>query len=156
MPPRDAPLLALMEGHKFRRAPRPKALDPLEAKLQTLIVRDVVDPYLRPSWRFTHIASGELRSPATAGKLRGMGVRPGFPDLVFVGSSPRHTGAHWMEVKRNAKESLTDEQAAFERLCMELQLPHVVVWSLDMAVSALMSWDALKVKLSGNKVIYGR
>jgi hypothetical protein len=140
---RELPLFDVLEGKKRRKPPRDDAPDPLEQQIQRSIVQ-LLDGFLRPEWYFTHIANGELRSPATAGKLRGLGVRPGAPDLVLVGRSPEHAGAHWMEVKRDAKAKLRPAQAAFQTRCQLLQIPHVVVWSLDMAIAAFRRWDCLR------------
>ncbi len=44
--------------------------------------------YLARAWPadlpFTHFPAGELRDKATAGKLKGMGLKPGWPDFIFV------------------------------------------------------------------------
>jgi hypothetical protein len=47
-------------------------------------------------WRYSHIASGEYRTDATAGRLRRMGVTRGMPDFIFFG--PR--GFAFIELKR--------------------------------------------------------
>lgn len=47
-----------------------------------------VEAFLRRAWPddlpYTHFPAGELRDKATAGKLKGMGLKPGWPDFIFV------------------------------------------------------------------------
>jgi hypothetical protein len=47
------------------------------------IVADVLKRWCNPSWRYTHLPMGEHRSKATSGRLKRMGVVPGWPDFQF-------------------------------------------------------------------------
>ena len=52
---------------------------------------------MMPGWRYTHLPFGEHRDAITAGRLKAMGVTPGWPDFMFTG--PR-ASVFWLELKR--------------------------------------------------------
>ena len=54
-----------------------------ESKIQTALVK-LIEIAAYPDVVWTHIPSGELRDKVTAAKLQGMGVKPGWPDLLFM------------------------------------------------------------------------
>ena len=60
------------------------AITPSEYQLHCAVV-DTIRRWILPGWIYTHVASGEKRDPATAARLKRMGVTCGFPDLVFFG-----------------------------------------------------------------------
>ena len=60
-------------------------------------VADLIRRTAAPGWRWTHIASGEYRTPTTAGRLKRMGVTPGWPDFLFVSAQGR---VAFLELKR--------------------------------------------------------
>lgn len=73
--------LSLFAG-KRQRGVRPS---PAKEFATHAMLVDVIERWIMPGWEFTHIASGEKRDEKTARKLKRMGVRAGWPDLVFVG-----------------------------------------------------------------------
>ena len=79
---------------------------PSEYQLHVAVV-DTVRRFIQPGWLFTHIASGEKRDPVTAGRLKRMGVVPGFPDLAFFGPNGQ---VCWIELKARGGR-LSKEQA---------------------------------------------
>ena len=148
----DGPLFTWKDKKRPRPYRAPRLPKPKEASLQQAIVRGILDPYLKPSWRFTHIPNGELRDKATAGKLKGMGVRRGWPDLILLAP----TGiAHFLELKRSAGEVLSDDQLAFQRHCLTLGIPHRIAWNVDQAWDAFIDWNCLRVKRVGHGVDFG-
>jgi len=66
-----------------------------EFQLQCAVV-DTCIRWINPEWIFCHIPSGEKRDAVTAARLKRMGVKPGFPDLMFVGINGR---VCWVELK---------------------------------------------------------
>lgn len=60
-----------------------KKLPPAPEYALHCLVADMLERWCRPGWFYSHIAHGELRTKATAGRLRRMGVRRGLPDFVF-------------------------------------------------------------------------
>lgn len=57
-----------------------------------------------------HVPNGGLRDKITAKVLRWLGVREGVSDLHIIGNGKML----FVELKRNAKESQSDEQMRFE------------------------------------------
>src|ERR1039458_352352 len=97
------PLLMIAEG----RCPRPRKAPqsrPKEVVLHMSVAKLLRD-YARSDWQWTHVPSGEVRDARTAGKLKAMGIKPGWPDFVLV---PPTGQLHCLELKR-VGEKLTDE-----------------------------------------------
>lgn len=97
--------LSLFKG-KRQRGERPPA--PLEFQLHCAVA-DVIKRWMLPHWRCTHMPMGELRSKATAIRLKRMGVTPGWPDFLFVGPDCR---MFWLELKRPGSGRMSEEQSA--------------------------------------------
>ena len=86
-----------------------------------------------------HVPNGNKLSPRTAGFNKMLGVLAGVPDLCFDIAGC----CHYLEIKA-PKGRLSDEQRAFQNLCLETQRPHAVVYSLDEAIAVLSRWGVLK------------
>src|SRR5262245_15439985 len=92
--------LSLFKGKRQTGTRPPPAK---EIAFQAMLVR-VIERWILPGWEFTHIASGEKRAKPTARRLKDMGVRKGWPDLVFVGE--RLLG---LELKRRRGKASEDQ-----------------------------------------------
>jgi len=67
-----------------------------------------------PAWWWGALPFGEYRTPATAGRLKRMGVRGGLPDFLFM---HKLGDTAWLELKRGKVGRLSPDQAAmFEYL----------------------------------------
>lgn len=108
------------------------------------MVADILNRWITPGWRFTHPASGELRSKATAARLKRMGVHKGWPDFILL--SPAAL-AHFLELKRRG-EKLSDDQEDFESYCQAHGYPHAWTDSFDVALAILKRWGALRTGIS--------
>jgi hypothetical protein len=113
-----------------------------EFNLQCMVA-DVLRRWVMPGWRFTHIASGELRSKATAGRLKRMGVIPGWPDFILL--SPNAL-AHFLELKRRGRK-LSDDQEDFAAFCLAAGYPCEWTDSFDVALAILKGWGALRMEI---------
>lgn len=132
-----APLLMIAEGRK----PRPRKAPTERPKEITLHMRvaGFLRTHARPDWRWTHIASGELRDARTGAKLRAMGLQAGWPDLVLL--SPAGT-AHFIELKR-AGGRLSESQQAFQGWCVAHGVAHIVADTFAAVTGALKRWGVL-------------
>lgn len=93
---------------KRQRGTKPKPAK--EFNLHCLI-GDLLQRWCSPEWRYTHIPLGEYRPPATAARLKRMGVMPGWPDFQFFHSSGR---VCFLELKRRGdRASDAQEELAF-------------------------------------------
>lgn len=137
------PLLMLAEGRRAR--PRKPTIERPKEIVLHMAVAKVLRSYARSDWQWTHIASGELRDARTAGKLKQMGLRPGWPDFVLV---PPHGQLHCLELKRGT-ETLSDEQQGFRAWCIRHGIPHVVANSLDEVLRAFNVWNCLTHRIGG-------
>jgi hypothetical protein len=90
---------------------------PLEFETHCVLA-DICRRWLSPRWRFTHLPLGEHRehrinrkgrrfSPS-GGRLKRMGVVPGWPDFVFAGPN-KHVV--WLELKRKRLGRVSAEQS---------------------------------------------
>jgi hypothetical protein len=111
------------------------------------LVADVLGRWLSPGWRFTHIASGEFRSKATAGRLKRMGVIPGWPDFILL--SPGSL-AHFLELKRRGRK-LSDEQDDFAAYARAYGYPFEWTDNFDQALAILKRWGAIRVAAWGSE-----
>jgi hypothetical protein len=96
-----------------------------EFKLHCAAVR-----YLRtvaPDCITIHVANGEYRSDATAGRLKAMGVVPGIFDLLILAPDGR---CFFAEAK-SAKGKLSPWQEWFRGELIRRGIPYVIFKSLD-------------------------
>jgi AAA domain len=76
------PLLVLAEGRKPRPRKAP-SFRPKEIALHMAVAK-VLREHCLPEWLWTHIPAGEILDKRTAGKLKQMGTKPGWPDFVLI------------------------------------------------------------------------
>jgi hypothetical protein len=108
------------------------------------MIADVLTRWATPGWVWTHIASGEYRTPATAARLKRLGVRPGWPDLILI--SPAGT-PHFLELKRRGGR-LSDAQRHFENWCKASGVAFACCDKFDDAIAMLKTWGAVIVSIS--------
>jgi hypothetical protein len=124
---------------RVRRAP------PAPEFLFHVMIADVLARWAAPGWLHTHLPMGELRTPATAGRLKRMGVKPGWPDFILL--SPNGL-AHFLELKRKGGK-LSEHQTEFAHWCLEHRCPFACVHDFDAALGQLKAWGAVRVRLAG-------
>ena len=61
-----------------------RAMVATEYKLHCMVAL-VLEQHCLPTWRYSHLPFGELRAASTSGRLKAMGVQPGWPDFILVG-----------------------------------------------------------------------
>src|SRR5215468_1632460 len=88
--------LDLFKGKRQRGTKPPPAK---EFDLHVLIA-DVLRRWASRKWRWTHLPMGEYRTPATAGRLKRMGVTSGWPDFMLFHISGR---VCFLELKRRGE-----------------------------------------------------
>lgn len=97
-----------------------------------------------PSAFWWHTPNGEKRDPATAAKLKRMGVKPGVHDFLIV-----HAGRiYGLELKR-AGETPTSDQWHFGRMIGSTGGEWACVDSFAGAVQQLEAWNILRIKVGG-------
>ena len=119
----------------FRHRSRPRSSEfALHASVVALLQRAA-----GAGWRWMHPASGELRLPATARRLKAMGVVKGWPDLVLS-----HEGGRFCFIEFKARGGkLTPEQADIARHLTAAGHAFACVDTFDGAVAALQEWAVL-------------
>jgi hypothetical protein len=122
-----------------------KLPSPKEYELHCMVA-DALHRWCHPDWRYTHIPAGEYRTPATAARLARMGVRPGWPDFVFISKVPG-SPAQFMELKRRGGR-LSPDQEDFARHARAGGCGHYVVDSFDDALRVLRDAGIVRVKVS--------
>jgi len=83
---------------------------------------------IRPNVMWRHVPNGERRDPATASKLKAMGVLPGSADLEF----------HWIEIDREYPHR------------MRRRLLHLELKAGNRPTSEAQNFFALTVRLLGD------
>jgi hypothetical protein len=122
----------------FTRRPRKPPTAP-EFSLHVMVA-DVIDRWASPGWRFTHFPAGELRDKITAGRLKRMGVKPGWPDFILL--SPAAL-AHFLELKRRG-EHLSENQSEFADWCATHGYPFACCDDFRAALARLQAWGAVR------------
>jgi hypothetical protein len=93
--------------------------------------------------RYPRGEAQKLRTKATAGRLKAMGVKPGVADLVFISPDGRFLG---LELKRRGGR-LSETQEAFQAWCDRHGVAYAVADSYDAAVAVLVGWGVLKTEV---------
>lgn len=96
--------------------------------------------FLAEGWEFTHPATGEHRDKRTAAKLKAMGAKSGWPDLILI--SPIGL-FHGLEFKRRGTGRLSPEQRAFHERAQARGWPIATVHTIEVAVAVLSKWGCL-------------
>lgn len=116
---------------------------PLEFRLHCM-VSDILRDYRNPGWQYNHIASGEYRPPATAGRLKRMGVQAGWPDFIVIGPKGK---LHFLELKRHG-EALSEEQELFFAWCRKGEIACEWTDDFKVAINTLKQWGAIQSKVN--------
>ena len=109
-----------------------------ELQIQHAVV-DLLTRAARPGVAWTHMPSGELRHPAVAGKLVGMGTKPGWPDLLLV----REGRFYGLELKTSTGR-ISPVQARAHAELEHAGATIAVAHGLDAAISILREWGMLR------------
>jgi hypothetical protein len=107
-------------------------------------VADILKAHVLPTWRWSHFPAGERRDVRTGARLKRMGLRRGFPDMILISPAGLF---HGLELKRIG-QTLTDDQADFQLWCIRHGIPHSVAFTLDQALAALDHWSCLRIKIT--------
>jgi hypothetical protein len=100
--------LSLFKGKRQRGLAVPP---PREFSTQCALA-DTLRLCCNPEWFWTALPFGEYRTPATAGRLKRMGVRGGLPDFVFLHALGQTA---WLELKRGTAGRVSETQESLFR-----------------------------------------
>jgi hypothetical protein len=132
--------LSLFKGKRQRgvRDPPPKEF------ASHAFIADLLKRFCDPAWRYTHVPLGEHRHPATAMRLKRMGVKPGWLDFQFAGPDRQ---MFFLELKRRGSGRLSDAQLDMKQHLEACGFPVLVTDSVKSAVIALQELGILPSKL---------
>lgn len=132
--------LSLFKG-KRQRGTKPKPV--LEFRSHVMVA-DALKIGAAPGWVWSHFPSGEKRDPKTAGRLKRMGVMPGWPDFLLISPQGR---LHGLELKRGPAPQ-TDHQKRFGEAMAARGVPYAVARSFSEAMDVLTDWGAVRLTVS--------
>lgn len=118
-------------------------MDHVEEGLQAGLVK-LLALSLAKGWIFYHVPNGEGRAKATAGILKGLGVKSGVFDLVFVSPKGRH---YYLELKAPGKH-LSRNQIEFAQFCIGAGIPTAIADTIEQAIAILVGWGAMQNRVS--------
>lgn len=125
--------------------PATRAPPPTEEAIHRAVV-DLLARAARPGVAWTHMPSGEARGAGIGGKLKGMGVQAGWPDLLIVIGGR----LHGLELKRGGdgarRGRLSEAQRDAHEKLRAAGAAVVIAYGLDDAVAALETWGAVRVR----------
>ena len=93
----------------------------------------------RPQVFWTHIPSGERRPPGVGGKLKGMGLKAGIPDFMFIDGGP----PRFLELKRVDGRLRSDQVDTIEQLRAAGAVVDIA-YGLDEALRILTEWGFIR------------
>lgn len=105
---------------------------------------DVLNRWARKDWLWTHFPAGEKRAPETARRLKRMGLKPGWPDFIFIGPKAE---LKLLELKRGSNP-LTEEQLHFHAAMRARRIDCRVARSFEQAIEILGSWGVVPVTIA--------
>jgi hypothetical protein len=123
------------------KPPTPKEVTGLHIPIVAFLDRHIAD-----NWEFTHPATGEHRDIRTAAKLKAMGARAGWPDLVLVSPAAIF---HGLEFKRQKSGRLSDVQEGFHARAKARGWPIETVDTIEAAIAVLSRWGCLRHPIVG-------
>ena len=92
-----------------------------------------------PGVAWTHMPAGEVRPISTGKKLKAMGTKPGWPDLLFV----RDGRFYGLELKPDGGRLSPAQIAAHEEL-RRAGASIAVAYGLDDAIETLKGWELIR------------
>ena len=98
------------------------------AQLLTLI--------LRPGVVFSHIPNGGKRNKREAGRLKAMGVRPGFADIILLAESR----AYFIELKAPISGRQSEAQRGFQLAVQAESFPYAIARDIDAVHEQCKAW----------------
>lgn len=102
-----------------------------------------VAAFMRRAWPedliWFHVPNGEARDRATAGKLKGMGVLPGVPDITVLLPNAQ---VGFIELKASGG-TLSDEQAEFRTKAMAIGCGYATCRTMEEVEATLSRWLAM-------------
>lgn len=124
--------------HVKRAAARPERPEPTEEAIQRAVA-DLLARTAQPGVAWTHIPNGEARGPGIGGKLKAMGVQPGWPDVLLI----RDGQVYGLELKRlRGRVSPAQELAHAELRRAGCKV--FVAYGLDEAMAWLKAKELIK------------
>ena len=120
------------------RLPQLPGSRPKEEAIHRAVV-ELLARTARPGVAWTHMPAGEARGPGLGGKLKGMGTKPGWPDLILI----REGQLYGLEVKRESGRLSPAQIAAHEELS-PAGATVVVAYGLDEAIKVLRGWEMIR------------
>lgn len=101
---------------------------------------------------YYHTPNGGWRHPAIAAKLKAMGTLAGVPDLIFIRPHNGLQKLDFIELKKDAKQKLSESQEWFRHTAEQMGCNYAVCWSIDMVEKALEAWGfKLRARIGGIK-----
>ena len=99
--------------------------------------------YAKPDWKWSHFPAGEHRNVRVAAKLKQMGTKAGWPDVVLLDP---HGKFHGLELKRIG-EDLNEAQEDFQCWCIRFGIPYSVARTTTDVLRILDAWGVLRIKV---------
>lgn len=115
-----------------------------ETAIQKALV-ELIERTIHPNVVWTHIPNGELRAKATAAKLKDMGVKSGWPDLIFIRPDDVSSGTSVLALELKADRGrASDEQKAVHERLRSCGVEVAVCFGLDEAMAQLKAWGIIR------------
>jgi hypothetical protein len=109
---------------------------PREAAIQSAVVAH---------WRVLGEPNTLVAAIPNAGAMGQPGLTAGLPDLMIIGPKvPGSCRVGFIELKREARSTMSAAQDEFRGLCRRLDVPHEVCVGRDAPIAVLEAWGIVK------------
>jgi elongation factor P hydroxylase len=134
---------------------------PVRTGLRAPVVKEIglhmaVAAFLRRAWPadlpYSHFPAGEKRDARTAGKLKAMGLAPGWPDFIFILPTGQ---AAFLELKARGG-TFSPAQIVFRDQVLACKCGYATARSLDEVQEVLSRWLRHFDRTLSASVIQGR
>jgi hypothetical protein len=115
------------------RAPAPN-----EEAIHRAVV-DLLERAAKAGVVWTHFPAGEHRSKAVGGKLRGLGTKPGWPDLIFLRAGQFY-GLEMKATRGRPSRAQMETLAAIGAAGGDV----AITYGLDEAIAKLREWELVR------------
>jgi hypothetical protein len=122
-----------------RKAPKRQSIKRREQAIQKAVA-ELLDTAGRPGLVWFHVPNGGARSPVEAAIFKGLGVKPGVPDIFAFYQSALYV----LELKTEDGTLSDDQRIMLEQLAAA-GAHTAVAYGVDQAITVLKSWGLVRV-----------
>lgn len=124
-----------------RTSPKRQSIKRREQAIQKAVA-ELLDTAGQPGLVWFHVPNGGARSPVEAAIFKGLGVKPGVPDIFAF-----YQGALYVLELKTEDGTLSDEQRVMLERLAAAGARTAVAYGVDQAIAVLKSWGLVRIAM---------